>query len=71
MISTEQYVRDLEGIGYVDVTMEDLTADVFPGFVKFLRQRGGGWSIFGSVIGWYAGAGARFVIISGAKGNSC
>jgi hypothetical protein len=71
MVSIEQYIGDLEGIGYVDVTAEDVTEDVFPGFVKFLRQRGWGWLIFGHWLTWYAEAGARFIIVSGAKDNSC
>jgi len=67
MISTDQYVSEMWGIGYMDVQMEDISDDVFPAFTKFLKRRGGGWWVFASILGWWAGRGMRFVVISGKK----
>jgi len=57
----------MQEMGYVDVQMEDVSGDVFPGFTRFLKGRGGGWWVFGSLIGWWAGRGMRFVVVSGKK----
>jgi len=65
MVSIDGYVAEMEEMGYVDIQLEDITQDVFPGFVRFLKGRGFGWKVFGSVIEWYANSGARFVIVSG------
>ncbi|KAF8078561.1 S-adenosyl-L-methionine-dependent methyltransferase [Lyophyllum atratum] len=65
MVSTDNYIAQMEEMGYVDVQLEDITEDVFPGFVQFLKGRGIGWRVFGSVIEWYASTGARFVIVTG------
>lgn len=70
LISTEEYVQDMLQIGFVDVVLEDITEDVFPGFVKFLKGRGWGWWIFGCIFQWYTIAGARFVIVGGSKYGS-
>jgi len=67
MISTDQYVHEMQKIGYVDVQMDDISEDVFPGFTKFLKGRGGCWWVFGSIMAWWAGRGIRFVIVSGQK----
>ena len=67
LISDKEYIAQLEEIGFVDVNLEDITPDVFPGFVRFLKSRKWGWWVFGSVIDWYATAGAKFVIVSGRK----
>lgn len=67
LISDEEYIAQLEGIGFMDVSLEDITPDVFPGFVKFLKGRKWGWWVFGSVIDWYVHAGAKFIIVSGRK----
>ncbi|KAJ4486218.1 hypothetical protein J3R30DRAFT_3445309 [Lentinula aciculospora] len=66
-ISIDEYVDCLEAIGYDDVKVEDVSEDVFPGFVNFLKPRGFGWWIFGSVLYSYYTAGARFVIVSGSR----
>lgn len=68
MVSTEDYVSQMREIGYVDIVLEDITEDVFPGFVKFLKGRGWGWWVFGAVIETYARVGARFIVVSGSKG---
>jgi hypothetical protein len=70
LISNEEYTAQLEAIGFEDTTLEDITADVFPGFIKFMKGRGWGWWVFGSIMNWYANAGARFVIVSGRKPSS-
>ena len=66
-ISVEDYVDKMEQIGYIDVVLNDITSEVFPGFVGFLKGRGWGWWAFGSVIDWYSSTGARFVIVSGRR----
>lgn len=66
-ISIDEYEACLKRIGFVDVIVEDISTDVFPGFVGFLRQRGPGWWIFGTIIYWYYIAGVRFVLASGSR----
>lgn len=68
LISTDDYVRDMKRIGYVDVVMEDISSEVFPGFIKFLKTRNWSFWVLGCVLELYANSGARFVIVSGAKG---
>ena len=67
MISTEEYISQMQEIGYEDVVLEDITRDVFPGFSAFLKSRKWGWWALGLVIEWYASAGAKFVLVSGRK----
>ena len=67
LVSDASYVASLKEIGYVDVTLEDITSDVFPYFIAFLKGRGIGWWIFGTSLQWYTSAGAKFVIVSGQK----
>ncbi|KAJ7492559.1 S-adenosyl-L-methionine-dependent methyltransferase [Mycena latifolia] len=64
MVSTDEYLAEMRGIGFTDVRLEDVTDDVFPGFIRFLGTRGLGWKTFGGVMGVFAGAGARFVVVS-------
>ncbi|THV04886.1 S-adenosyl-L-methionine-dependent methyltransferase [Dendrothele bispora CBS 962.96] len=66
-ISMDQYVEELKNIGYVNVTIEDISEDVFPGFVRFLKGRGLGWKIFGHSMEWLYRSGARFVVASGGR----
>ncbi|KAG6850500.1 hypothetical protein H0H93_012501 [Arthromyces matolae] len=74
MVSKTHYVTQMKDIGYVDVELEDITDDVFPGFAKFLRTQGLGWALFATIIEWWhMKAGARFVIavyIRGYEGRS-
>jgi len=70
MVTAEEYLRELESMGYVDVKLEDITDDVFPGFITFLRSRGWKWTLFSYTIRLLATAGARFVIVSAKKPNS-
>jgi len=66
-ISTDEYARCLENLGYEDVFLEDISDGVFPGFVRFLKKRGLGWWVFAWVLNWYYRAGARFVLIGGSR----
>ena len=66
-ISVEEYIDNMKQIGYVDVVIEDVSSEVFPGFVVFLKSRGWAWWAFGSIVDWYSSAGARFVIVSGRR----
>ncbi|KAJ7181724.1 S-adenosyl-L-methionine-dependent methyltransferase [Mycena crocata] len=68
MISTDEYLAQMHGIGYTDVRLEDCTEYVFPGFIRFLSTRGLSWQLFGQIFGIFAGAGARFVIVRGRRG---
>jgi SAM-dependent methyltransferase len=67
MISTDEYVAQMREIGYREIQLEDITEDVFPGFISFLATRGIGWWIFGRVFGIFWGSGARFVVVAGTK----
>ncbi|TFK57227.1 hypothetical protein OE88DRAFT_110635 [Heliocybe sulcata] len=67
VVRIEDYVCQMRNIGYEDVVVEDITADVFPGFQGFLWSRGGMWRLFSYSIGLLANNGARFVIVSGQK----
>jgi hypothetical protein len=67
VVSAEEYVRDMEEMGYVDVRVEDISDDLFPGFGRFLKGRGGGWWVFGNLIGCLVWMGAQFIIVSAAK----
>ncbi|CED83971.1 hypothetical protein [Phaffia rhodozyma] len=54
--------------GFVNVEITDITHHVFPGFAKFLKARGGGWWVAGSVVGWWADSGLlEFVIVKAKK----
>ncbi|TCD71471.1 hypothetical protein EIP91_008851 [Steccherinum ochraceum] len=64
MQTVDEYISSMRSIGYQDVTLEDITDDVFPGFELFLAKQGVGWSVFARMIGWLSTAGARFVIMS-------
>lgn len=67
MVSTDEYVAQMRLIGYTDVRLEDITVDVFPGFIKFLRTRGVFFRAFGAIMGLFTGAGARFIIVRGTR----
>ena len=67
IVTIQEYMRILENIGYVDISIEDISQDVFPGFCKFLAQRGMGWMVFSWVMSRVAASGVRFVIVTGEK----
>ncbi|KAF8216165.1 S-adenosyl-L-methionine-dependent methyltransferase, partial [Mycena galopus ATCC 62051] len=63
-ISADEYVALMREIGFTEVELEDITADVFPGFVAFLATRGVGWWIFSVLFRLLP---LRFVIIRGNR----
>jgi SAM-dependent methyltransferase len=65
--STSDFEQTLQRIGFVDVEIRDITDDVFPGFVRFLRSQGGMWLAFAAVVAALHRAGARYLVVSGAK----
>jgi hypothetical protein len=68
VVSTEDYTCGMTSLGYSDVTMVDITDDVFPSFLAFLKGRGLGWWIFAAIMErWLIWTSARFVIVSGCK----
>lgn len=67
MITKEQYIRDLQEIGFVDISVEDITDWVFPGFQSFLGKQGGEWKWFGRMVGWLERWKGRFVIVTAAR----
>jgi len=52
-------LSQMQKIGFVD----DITLDVFPGFIRFLKSRGSGWKVFAWVLEWYFNACAKFVLV--------
>jgi SAM-dependent methyltransferase len=67
IVTKEQYIQQMNNIGYKDVEMEDITPFVFPGFRKFLKWRGYVGGVFAWSMGWLQGQGLRFIIIKGTK----
>ncbi|KAF8640351.1 hypothetical protein AX17_000022 [Amanita inopinata Kibby_2008] len=68
IVSMEEYVELMKNIGFVNVEIEDITRDVFPNFLAFLKGMGTGWWMFSSIYGWYlSGMGAKFVIVVGQR----
>jgi SAM-dependent methyltransferase len=61
------YGHTLDRLGYVNVEMEDITAEVYPSFVSFLKSRGVAWWIFGSVFRCLIVPYSRFVLVSAQK----
>lgn len=70
MINADEYETMLEDIGYVDVEVEDVTKDVFPGFLAFLRTQGVRWVIVAEIMEKVASSGARYVVVGARKGQS-
>jgi hypothetical protein len=54
----------MEDLGFIDIKLEDITADVFPGFFAFLRSQGGLWPLFVAIMGVLVRCGMRFVIVN-------
>ncbi len=67
LVSREAYRESLERIGFDDISIEDISPSVYPGFTAFLRTRGFVWALFAHIVsGWYKGGG-RFVVISAVR----
>lgn len=67
MVTADEYEAQLRRVGFVDVTVKDITEDVFPGFLSFLRSKGWRWWLTERVVATYAADGARFVLASAEK----
>lgn len=66
-ISIDGYVQQMYDIGFEKVECEDITDDVFPRFIAFLKTRGWLWWIFASTLQLYTASGAKFVVVSGQR----
>jgi hypothetical protein len=67
IVSKEEYVHHMHDVGFEDVKCEDITENVFPHFVAFLKKQGFVWWVFGSVLHLYTSSGAQFVVVSGQR----
>lgn len=68
LVSIPEYEQIMVQIGYSNVAIEDVTLSVFPGFVSFLKSRGGGWWVFGwMIMVWWKWCGARFIVAKGER----
>lgn len=67
MITVDRYVAQMDQLGYIDVKMEDITEDVFPGFVQFLQTKGLRWRAASWGVKLLQYTGARFIIVSGQR----
>ncbi|KAF8604986.1 hypothetical protein BDV93DRAFT_521876 [Ceratobasidium sp. AG-I] len=68
LVSFAEYEQIMVQIGYSNVAIEDVTSSVFPGFVVFLKSRGGGWWVFGwMIMVWWKLCGARFIVARGER----
>ena len=69
IVTKRAYVQGMEEMGYVDVQLEDITEDVFPGFCKFLEQQELGFRLLAKAVRLLQGWKGRFVLITGEKPN--
>ncbi|KAI0078936.1 hypothetical protein K474DRAFT_1659876 [Panus rudis PR-1116 ss-1] len=67
MISPQEYIASMTKIGYTEISLEDITDSVLPGFQRFLSSRGIVWFLFSMSMGLVQGAGARFVLVKGRR----
>jgi len=68
MVTRSEYRAQMETIGYSQIVIEDVTDDVFPGLISFLRNRKElQWWIYVVVFSVWKFMGARYVIASGSK----
>jgi hypothetical protein len=63
----DQYVATLQSIGFVDVVVEDITEDVFPGFIAFLRGHGFAYRFLASHFERLVSRGMMFVVVSASR----
>jgi len=61
------YKAQLEKIGYVDVRIDDWTAEVFPGFAKFMRTKGGPWTLVARGAEWAFKNEWKFIAVRAEK----
>jgi hypothetical protein len=65
----EEYKEQLLKIGYEEVEIEEWTDDVFPGFSKFLKSRGGSWPLVGRGVDWAFNGGWRYLAVRAKKAS--
>lgn len=65
----EEYKVQLHKIGYAEVEIEDWTADVFPGFSRFLKSKRGAWPMVGRGVDWAEKRGWRYVAVRAKKAS--
>ena len=65
----EEYKAQLHKIGYAEVEIEDWTMDVFPGFSRFLKSKGGVWPIVGRGVEWAEQRGWKYVAVRAKKSS--
>ncbi|VDB99618.1 unnamed protein product [Peniophora sp. CBMAI 1063] len=65
--SKVDYAAGMTDIGFTEVTMQDITEDVFPGFMCFLSTQSMAFRLLGKSIGLLQTLGARFVIVTGTR----
>lgn len=78
MVSSSIYVQQLADIGFVDVEVEDVTTEVFPGLTAFLKsenpnnpQLGTAWWVMGEVFhAWWTICGGTYIIAKAEKPQS-
>jgi SAM-dependent methyltransferase len=63
----EEYTAQLNKIGYTGVDIEDWTDEVFPGFARFLREKGGPWTLVARGAEWAYRGGWKFVAVRAEK----
>jgi hypothetical protein len=64
MIRLDEYIQMMEDIGFVNVKLTDISDDVFPGFLAFLKSRGRAWPLFVAAMELLVRMGLKFVIVS-------
>lgn len=62
-----EYRERMTQIGFTDIELEDITGQVFPGFVSFLETRSLGWRMFARVFATFITPSSRFVLISAMR----
>jgi hypothetical protein len=67
VVTRQEYIQTMEKIGYVDITLVDVSEHVFPGFTNFLSKQGLLWNAFVGAFGMLVKQGARFVIVTGQR----
>jgi len=67
MWTIDEYEAQLRRVGFRDVTVQDITDYVFPGFLSFLQSKGWRWWLTERVVATYVTDGARFVLASAEK----
>lgn len=69
LVPLPELARQLKEIGFDTIVLRDVSADVWPGFARFLSTRDGlGWRVFGRFVGWLGQEGGlRWVVVSATK----